>query len=685
MEAVASTMEPDARKDTPHIPGPSSAGGDYLAAVTITDLGQDLWRRRLIDAESGHPNHDRNATFTSIDLERALDEKLVDSTYRRGLVFLPNGEIPRLLDETVIQTKLTSLRQRSLSGFMQTVNLSTKTSPVEPAINRDALRLARTICGADEPQTAKDSKASSSPTTPKKSYFKIFAILVLIGWPTQIQHFVEEGVCDADLPLVRVKTPHMSLTPWELRRKEALDTPLQCFKTDSLSGLWRRHVTVRSFESTQWQFLAPFFCQDDKERPYHFELPKRAILPFTSSKRLPLTSGFGIVFKVEIHPDHHRFCHDLEGDQHVQAPHQVGRVFAVKQLHSKEKEDFQREFTALRLLSSHSRRQEHHLISLLASYEQRGYYHFIFPCADSNLCDYWKNKEPERDFPNCETAGLWLIDQCHGLARGLATIHRLGSFSPILHSGGVTGHQTTLHESKALKNAPTVPTGGTDPETRTICCRHGDIKPHNILWFPDPVRGSTLGMGALKITDFGTAELLEKDGMFKSRNKAPTSFMYEPPEAISPRSDVLCNSYDIWGLGCVFLEFMAWYLGNGWGGVEKFLDKRLPAGNPSYGVKIATFFSKPGVADSEDSRTAVVNPGVHKFIEHSIESNSKCTHFFKKFLEMVRDDMLVIENGGGVGRKSAASIAARIFELEKEAGLEKQRDCPVSELVPDGN
>jgi len=125
-------------------------------------------------------------------------------------------------------------------------------------------------------------------------------------------------------------------------------------------------------------------------------------------------------------------------------------------------------------------------------------------------------------------------------------------------------------------------------------------------------------MGVLKITDFGTAELLEKDETFKSRKKAPTSAMYEPPEAIASPNN-LCNSYDIWGLGCVFLEFVAWYLGNGWDGVEKFLDKRLPAGTTLFpGMKIGRFFAKAEMAGSEGVQKAVVNPGVGEVCFHGM-------------------------------------------------------------------
>jgi len=409
--------------------------------------------------------------------------------------------------------------------------------------------------------------------------------LFLIDWPSQVKYFVEEGVCDADLPLVRVKTlgSHLNFARWELRRSGSRDAPLQCFRT----GSWVDNITVhvrmmKRFEDTQWQFLAYSFRQDEPGRPQHFEIHEREILPFTLWEQLPRTSGFGEVFKANIHPNHFEFYDPGDGSDPPLLFRQDS-VFAVKRLRSTKKEDWHREFKALRLLSSRSRRQENpnHLISLLASYEQRGYYHFIFPHADSNLREYWENHEPGVGAEPTTTA-LWLAAQCHGLARGLATIHCLASFSP------------------------TKPTNGREGEAGSVCCRHGDIKPDNILWFPDPVRGSTYNMGILKITDFGAAELLEKDKKVPNII-APTSFMYEHPED----RVALRNSDDIWGLGCVFLEFVAWYVGGGWSGVQEFLTRRLKFGNYHFGsMKVGTFFTS-GV-DANGVRTAVVNPGVHE-------------------------------------------------------------------------
>lgn len=47
----------------------------------------------------------------------------------------------------------------------------------------------------------------------------------------------------------------------------------------------------------------------------------------------------------------------------------------------------------------------------------------------------------------------------------------------------------------------------------------------------------------------------------------------------------------MWGLGCVYLEFVTWYLG-GWKSVERFLDIRdaLDYTYGDYNIFTATFF-----------------------------------------------------------------------------------------------
>jgi serine/threonine protein kinase len=88
-------------------------------------------------------------------------------------------------------------------------------------------------------------------------------------------------------------------------------------------------------------------------------------------------------------------------------------------------------------------------------------------------------------------------------------------------------------------------------------CRHGDLKPGNILHF------HTEGEGILKITDFGVSRIHNEatyERMGKPTITRATTRSYEPPEAAPTFSKVRARSrkYDIWSLGCIFLEFIIW-------------------------------------------------------------------------------------------------------------------------------
>jgi len=562
-------------------------GADALPAVTVTDLGDQLWRAARRRTDPRPPSHDYNPG----DLQHALTEKLVKSGIR-SQEFLPNRELPRIVNKKTVEAEFSKWQDSFRKRIFKPIKVS-----------RDLGAEAHQICGNGDqsfrsrPETVGGSSPLPPPPSPEPSYRKIFAILVSIERPSRIKYFVEEGVCDADLPLERYlpperqRAPHQRSTQWELRRRSNLNTPLQCFK---LKGIRWRHATVRRFEETQWQVLAPFLSPDERRLPHHFKIPERAILPFIKWEKLPSTGGFGQMYRVEIHPDHHAF-HDHDDVKHSASSEQ--HVFAVKELHSKNEHDFRREFEALRIVS---KKRHKHLISLLASYEQQGCYHFIFPYAAADLYKYWKDHEPKRD----STTALWLADQCEGLAMGLATIHRHHTFSArLLSTDTPTNSEVGL---SVPRNSILIAKPSWSQLPRLVCCRHGDIKPENILWFPDPVRGSTRGMGVLKITDFGTAEVAEKDETPWKR--APNSLMYCPPEVEVPLDGLLRTSYDIWGLGCVFLEFAAWYFG-GWKGIESFLDERLQVNNSFHQFRTGTFFfveQKGGV------RTALVKSGVHQ-------------------------------------------------------------------------
>ncbi|PCD36208.1 hypothetical protein FGRA07_08092 [Fusarium graminearum] len=100
-----------------------------------------------------------------------------------------------------------------------------------------------------------------------------------------------------------------------------------------------------------------------------------------------------------------------------------------------------------------------HLIQLLWTFSLGSEYHLVFPCADGNLMDLWRqHKSPLAASQDHETA-LWFSRQCLGIVEGLEMIH-----------------QTNGHDSD-------------EPQKYG---RHGDLEPENILWFRN---ASNMGPG----------------------------------------------------------------------------------------------------------------------------------------------------------------------------------------------
>jgi serine/threonine protein kinase len=228
----------------------------------------------------------------------------------------------------------------------------------------------------------------------------------------------------------------------------------------------------------------------------------------------------------------------------IQAPVNDNPSYAVKRLRHNNLDAFNAEVSNLKRFSA----KDHlHLIRLLITFSWRDQYYLLFPWADGNLLDFWK-AHPKAVFPKRDyLLAWWFSKQCLGIAEGLKMIHtadRPGSTS----TGHVPAHQ--------------------------IYGRHGDLKPENILWFKayqDAEESSFMGL--LKISDFGLTRFHRT--VSKSHVDAKSigiSATYRAPEYDIAK--VVSQSYDIWTLGCVLLEFVTWYL-LGWEEVEVFCRKRM--------------------------------------------------------------------------------------------------------------
>ncbi|KAK4195607.1 hypothetical protein QBC40DRAFT_19175 [Triangularia verruculosa] len=549
--------------------------------------------------------------------------------------FMPRSQLEELLKvDTVGHELLTSGRSVRRRVQMALTFRSRQTQ---------VRMLAARICGSE------DSDIFDPATDRVMVFRKILAIILFCGhknWEERVQSFIDDRISDADLPLL-IHTPSKR---YELRSKLKPKTRLKCFKSWEIDDRKR-------FESWQWVVRSPYFGRD-KNAPTKipcYVLPNSTILPVLSSERVGRRGGSGEVKRVEIHSDHHgfqEFAVRAGETTNKKTSKPTGGHFAVKTLYFNQRQRFEKEVGTLKAIN---KMPHPHLITLLMTYEYREKFHLVFPLAECDLLQYWEAGVKDQSH-NDELTCRWFAQQCHGLASGLKQVHQ----SKRETSAGFAERAQLVRRSVyQIKNQ--VPEGE-DPRPRMLVCQHGDLKPENILLFADPDSTQSLrGKGVLKITDFGEAEFAEDGAMAQKR--LPTTPIYQAPEAskaLGKRS--MGTAYDIWSLGCVYLEFAAWCMG-GWAYFDRFvsaraeldpLSARTPVhSTPFFRIKPAEYTGEP-VAEVKDS--------VYKFID-DMHSNPACTRFFHDFLDIIQEGMLVIDPSR---RINSVDLERRLDELKSE-------------------
>lgn len=214
----------------------------------------------------------------------------------------------------------------------------------------------------------------------------------------------------------------------------------------------------------------------------------------------------------------------------------------MKQLHVPNREDYLEEvgvFDKLGLASKDS--MTSHLVPLQLTYKHGRDYFLIFPWADGNLKQFWKK---QRSNPRSQSMVCWFFHQCWGISRGLRKIHHLGT--QIKNSSGAN-MLDAKDLSKMVLNTVAVD---------RLWGRHGDIKPENILWFKD-YEGKP---NHLVISDFGLTRFNSAQSKSRVHHEQIQGFSgtYRPPDM--HLDETISQKYDVWSLGCVFLEFISWLL-----------------------------------------------------------------------------------------------------------------------------
>lgn len=191
---------------------------------------------------------------------------------------------------------------------------------------------------------------------------------------------------------------------------------------------------------------------------------------------------------------------------------------------------FNQEFEVLSILRNSD---NPHLIKPLATFYQERDYFVVFQWPNGNLGDYWRcNPNPQQ---SCHTS-LWIAKQCVGIAKAIHWIH---------------DNHLVRGDDGRLEKIPEK-TG-----------RHGDVRRETILWFPSDTQSSDTSQEVLALSDFGVKRFLSGGPSFL---KSCSTQEFDADGSISP-------SWDTWALGCVYVEFLIWYL-QGWEALDKFSKQR---------------------------------------------------------------------------------------------------------------
>ncbi|KAI5920484.1 kinase-like domain-containing protein [Camillea tinctor] len=437
-----------------------------------------------------------------------------------------------------------------------------------------------------------------------KSRQKILAILALLDQSMLrfIKSFIEEDIHDGDLPFEFQVGEHECM---QRKRNGELEDIKFCKDHTE----WKSHLSD-SFCRYQWRLLVPYLelSTSPESAVRDYSLRSEEILPIIGSDGSRFghgSGGHGTVWKVEFHKAH--------------ISSKSRESFAVKELHRRGQTNLEKEAGPLRRLGRHD---HPHLVRLLLTYSHQSNFYLLFPWANGgNLLDLWMRYQSTPVIKgNRVIVGRWMAKQILGICEGLNKIHNCKYDGPV-----------QLLQGYGDKNK--------------IFGRHGDIKPANILCFEQDMKANGENiLGVLKLSDFGLT-IFHGDQSRSVDNPRNTgcTYTYRAPEYdINNR---LSQSYDVWTLGCVLLEFVTWYI-LGYEGIEDFIQIRMNE-ECNVGYVLDEEFPRNGffVADPP-------GPGRVKYVwkkksvfEHFnyLRQHDRCTDLAYDLLDLIQNGLLRVD------------------------------------------
>ncbi|KAF1940155.1 kinase-like protein [Clathrospora elynae] len=305
--------------------------------------------------------------------------------------------------------------------------------------------------------------------------------------------------------------------------------------------------------------------------------------------------AFGEVRRVVIHHQQRSFSSgaNKKGEFALKITPQAGREL-----------DFHRKMADL----THS-----HLLKCLASFTFSSKYHMIYELADCDVEAFMKKHSNVEELSSFSPANL--AQQLFGLADALLVIHNQGNGDLDIKPNNLSVPQNQPARSGYIH----------------------DIKPDNILLFIYEQDGEKRYW--LRLSDFSCAKVVDfvsivsgKRLSHLSDNKAGTP-TYRAPELFMGHKT--SRPYDLWSLGCVYLEMLVWYM-EGFHALTKFRGDRLCQVKP-WGLE------DDGFCFTDDEKDLTAKYQLRKPVLIKIADLSKCCTGPLKVIADVIPKLLKIE------------------------------------------
>jgi serine/threonine protein kinase len=192
-----------------------------------------------------------------------------------------------------------------------------------------------------------------------------------------------------------------------------------------------------------------------------------------------------------------------------------------------------------------------------------------------------------------------------------------------------------------------------------VNCRHGDLKPANILVFKDNEEGEDNTTLTFKIADLGVSTFHQHNSQSRvGSNMIGGTARYEPPERCLRKN--ISAAYDMWSLGCVYLEFVIWLV-KGSQDVEKL--STLGSSVDRRDERETDGFFEILPADSGGPERARVKPSLLLWMEH-LAADERGSNFIRDFLKFIETRLLVIESA----KRATSRQVVEFFEEALERG-----------------